>query len=628
MNERDKALGRLLLARNQVARETLHQAAAMTEARRAAGQQVEVVAVLVEMGALPTDAARAVWAEVAHVPPVPGGPPSGTFQRVQPALQPVQPTFPPQQYQPQPVQPTFPPPAQPTFPPPAQPTFPGRAATPPAGVPRRPGFPTGQRPAPMLSGEGDFSPVSTLSTMGEAPPQLPAGHDPLRSSRTMAAVPPSAQPIFPPPAHLPPPARLAAPQAAHPMAGLGGPPPGTFPPNTYLAAPGKATILDPPPATPSFGPGHPPNGANGSHLFASGGFPVNPAFGGASSGFGGGYSTAPVPLPPSEDLSAPFDAGGATLGLPPGHAAALAGSPAPLQSPGFASYPAPAAIGTPVAPAPAAVLGPEIPLGEAAAAPPSPSPDGKKKRGTSARLGPQGKKAKAAAAPARPGSNATLILGGAACVAFLIVAGVAFAVRGGQAPTGAPPAATSSAPPKPSTPVAGGETEEAPPEPSTAPVRPRPKPPAEQGQRSLGLQSTPIQAEKDDASQRWADELLAQASVLQDQEKYDEGLTTLDKFPEDMRAGEGYARVQKVRARLQLYASFKRRLDDALKEGPTSMNLKKLVARLEGGTLEEEVKQLPCVARFEEEARKVLGDAAYNEIAVKAVDLDDLEEKE
>ncbi len=592
MNERDKALGRLLLARNQVARETLHQAAATTEARRAAGQQVEVVAVLVEMGALQTDAARAVWAEVAHVPPVPGGPPSGTFQRLQA--------------------------------PPAQPTFPARAATPPHGVQQRPAFPTGQRPAPMLSGEGDFSPVSTLSTMGEAPPQLPMGHDPLRSSRTMAAVPPS---------HLPPPARVAAPQAPLPMAGLGAPPAGSFPPNMYLASPGRPTILDPSPATPtfgpppSFGPGHPPNGLNGSNLFASGGFgAVNPAFGGSSSGFGGGYSTAPVPLPPAEDLAAPFDAGGATLGLPPGHAAALAASPAPFPSPGFASYPAPAAIGTPVAPSPSpAVLGPEVPLGEAA----SPSPEGKKKRGTSARLGPQGKKTKAPAAPARPGSNTTLILGGAACVAFLLVAGVAFAVRGGQTPAGGAPSSTTTAPPQPALAPGGtSSTSEAEPEQTPSVEGPRKKPPAEQGQRSLGLQSTPIQAEKDDASHRWADEVLAAASILQDQEKYDDALAALDKFPEAMRTGEGFARVQRLRATVQLYAGFKRRLDDAIKEGPTSLNLKKLVARVEGNKLEEEVKHLPCVARFQEEARKVLGDDAYNDISMSALELDDIQDKE
>lgn len=598
MNERDKALGRLLLARNQVARETLLQAAATTDARRAAGQQVEVVAVLVEMGALPTDAARAVWAEVAHIPPVPGGPPSGTFQRIQPP----------------PAQPQFP--AQPQLP--AQPTFPARAATPHGGVPQRPSFPTGQRPAPMLSGEGDFSPVSTLSTMGEAPPQLPAGHDPLRSSRTMAAVPP---------AHLPPPARP----------GFGAPPPGSFPPNTFLAAPGKPTVLDPPPATPSFGPppsfgpGYPNGGANGSNLFASGGFgAVNPAFGGASSGFGGGYSTAPVPLPAAQDLAAPFDAGGATLGLPPGHAAALVAAPpahaaalAAAPPGGFASYPAPAEIGTPVAPAPTAALGPEVPLGEAA----SPSPDGKKKRGASARQ----KKPKPAPTPPRPGSNTTLILGGAACVAFLIVAGVAFALRGGQpAPTGGPSSSSSSSsspPPVPTAPAGGGATEEEP-EQTPSVEGPRKKPPAEQGQRSLGLQSTPIQAEKDDASHRWADEVLAAASILQDQEKYDEALAALDKFPEAMRAGEGFARVQRLRATIQLYAGFKRRLDEALKEGPTSVNLKKLVARVEGNKLEDEVRHLPCVQRFQEEARKVLGDDAYNDIAMSALELDTIEDKE
>ncbi|MCW8141445.1 MAG: hypothetical protein KIT58_21285, partial [Planctomycetota bacterium] len=114
MNDRDRALGRLLLQRNLCTREVLQQAGQTTLARRQAGQQVEILVVLVEMGVLETAVARQLWSEVA-----------------------------------------------------------GGAAVTPAPPPR---------PPRVEDASAEFSPVSTLSTMGEAPPAVPPGYSPLAAS--------------------------------------------------------------------------------------------------------------------------------------------------------------------------------------------------------------------------------------------------------------------------------------------------------------------------------------------------------------------------------------------------------------------------------------------------------------
>jgi hypothetical protein len=47
-----------------------------------------------------------------------------------------------------------------------------------------------------------------------------------------------------------------------------------------------------------------------------------------------------------------------------------------------------------------------------------------------------------------------------------------------------------------------------------------------------------------------------------------------------------------------------------------------MVARIEGGRLEDDLKQLPCVARFCDEARRLLGEETYNTIAMSSIDLE------
>ncbi|RMG13963.1 MAG: hypothetical protein D6731_11010, partial [Planctomycetota bacterium] len=70
LNERDRFIGRMLLERGYATRETLHRAAALTTQRRQqTGRDVELLAVLVEMGALERARASEVWQAAArHAP--------------------------------------------------------------------------------------------------------------------------------------------------------------------------------------------------------------------------------------------------------------------------------------------------------------------------------------------------------------------------------------------------------------------------------------------------------------------------------------------------------------------------------------------------------------------------------
>ncbi|MGE0713650.1 MAG: hypothetical protein AB7T09_37100, partial [Planctomycetota bacterium] len=71
LNDRDRNVARLLLQRGLVTPDAMRRGGELTVQRRQRGEQVDVLQVLVEMGALDRGAASQIWRELAAVPPPP-----------------------------------------------------------------------------------------------------------------------------------------------------------------------------------------------------------------------------------------------------------------------------------------------------------------------------------------------------------------------------------------------------------------------------------------------------------------------------------------------------------------------------------------------------------------------------
>ena len=59
---------------------------------------------------------------------------------------------------------------------------------------------------------------------------------------------------------------------------------------------------------------------------------------------------------------------------------------------------------------------------------------------------------------------------------------------------------------------------------------------------------------------------------------------------------------------------------------PAGGTLKTQIKKVEGGAINEDLRVLPCVKRFQVDARGLLGDSAYDKLAIEAAWLEDLED--
>lgn len=136
---------------------------------------------------------------------------------------------------------------------------------------------------------------------------------------------------------------------------------------------------------------------------------------------------------------------------------------------------------------------------------------------------------------------------------------------------------------------------------------------------------TPLsRAELEELSLQWAYHLLIPAWELRKAEEYDEAIRRLETFPPALRAGSGHAQVQEELGELARLRTFSRRLRSALEGGPASEDLRGLIRRIEGGRLEADLAALPAIERFKEDARRLLGPDAYDQLAVESMELPDV----
>jgi hypothetical protein len=123
------------------------------------------------------------------------------------------------------------------------------------------------------------------------------------------------------------------------------------------------------------------------------------------------------------------------------------------------------------------------------------------------------------------------------------------------------------------------------------------------------------------------DRLLGAASDLaHEAEKYDEAVRVLERFPAWLRDATISKDIDVKLATYSKFAGFRKRLEGALKKGAGDPSLRREILRVSRPNLAEELADLPCVARFKEDARSVLGDSAYDAIELEAADLDDFDD--
>ncbi len=333
----------------------------------------------------------------------------------------------------------------------------------------------------------------------------------------------------------------------------------------------------------------------------------------------------PLPQPPPllQPDSEPFDPTGAFdgLGAPPA-ADVLGFGPSPFEAPepfvppvspeaatvrgdlrSLGAGPPPASPVPPFAPPPSAAPPASPPPQQEpapAAAPVEKAGSGRARRPRSARLA----RKPVSERVGRPTSigRAPLIVGGAALVSVALFLGVGLVVASKD-----PPPRTASDRKSPGDPPRPAD--------DTPPTTPgeRPVPPP------LHREDPTLEAD------RVAENLLSKASDLAwEQEDYDQSIALLEGFPDHLRGAPVYAEVQRKLQDYRRYAGLRRELDEALAEGRSSGRLKMQIARIEGNKLQEELYRLPCVDRFREQARRLLGDVEYDRIALEATGFDEV----
>ncbi len=623
MTERDRQAGRLLLQRGLCSREVLQQAAAALEARLQVGQQVDLLVVLVEQQALAPDVARGLRAEVG------GGAPAGGPAQALAAFDPTarttllapgaaaRATGQRAAYAPADLEvdgaraPSLmasglaasgrgSPPASSFFA--AHASFAGPASGffPEAGGGARADVATFDAPLPPPDFSGDFGPAPDF---GPEPGAQPASIGPgPADAMALSWGPPPAPGQG---------AAFGAPPAFGPTPGFD-PGPGFGPTPGFDPGPGFGP-------GPAFGPG--PGLGPGPAFGPTPGFDPGPGFG-PTPGFDPGPGFGPGPaFGPGPGFGQPqgFDPGpgfGHAPQGPPGQSGFATGPSQPF-GPGAASVPPGAAPGGPGASAAAPID----------AAPPGRSTSGKLKAaslrsGQSTRVG-RPRAPGGAAADAKASPVLAIAAAGVAVLGIVVALVVAFG-RGGDPATD--PASDGPATQGAAT-TPGGDAA-----PTTAPTATPPGPqgdpkdPFVQAKLSPNPAKPADRAKLDELSEQYAEVLLIRAwDLAYEEQRFGDAVATLERFPLALQEGKGYQEVKAKLATYNRFAGFARKLEQALAEGPTSKELRRLVARAEGNRLEDDLRDLECVERFKERARRLLGDAVYDELAVSSIDLEDLQ---
>jgi hypothetical protein len=638
MTERDRAAGRLLLERGLTSSDALRRCAQTTQERRQRGEQIEVLQVLVEQGALDRNVASSLWRELQASGPAPRPAPSSDSARLAPpgaqapgAWSPGAPTL--------------------------RGDFSSPDATPTLGpgaiAQNMPGFPGGPPPGP---GTGSFNgpPLG-----GFGPP--PVGPPPMG--------PPGTAGFGPPPGY-----GSGSFNAPPPQPGFGngsfnspGGQPGFGPPPGY----GSGSFNAPPPQ-PGFGP--PPGYGSGSfNAPPQPGFGPPPGFGHPPppQGFNGGPGFGPAPgypqqLPPG---GAGYDPTAMTIRSPVGGLDAppvaetvrspegLAGDAEDLASTvkapsgrvggvdfqsdfdplgsGFGNGPPPSVAiapqsqaGFPVDPGPSAPPEPQAPP-EPATGPMAPKKSrtagaSSRRKKASGRERPVSGRVRAARAKREKTTSPAVYIGGGIGLLILLIVIVVAVASSGPDPEPAPsPDAT---PTSEDTPA--DTPREDPPvrpsaEPSRAPVASSEGPIPAKYLKEGSSAEAPVRAEDLEG------DLIAVGDHLVEQAEYQKAVTlarkALKEWPGWLKGTPAHDRYRLELERREKQLRFSKHLDSLVGK-PRSAEAAKMIGAIAGQHLHADLEDLPCVEKFKGEMMEVLGEDEYDAIFVQEFDPKELQD--
>ncbi|HBP21376.1 MAG TPA: hypothetical protein DEA08_26760 [Planctomycetes bacterium] len=233
-------------------------------------------------------------------------------------------------------------------------------------------------------------------------------------------------------------------------------------------------------------------------------------------------------------------------------------------------------------------------------------------------------------APATKQSKTGLYVGLGA-VGLLLVGGLAFTFLGGGGGGGEGDVAASPTPRESASPAPSASAD-----PSPAGPAPRPsssKAPAPQGDPLAKLFAKPkaplTNEAKEERAADAAEDPLSRAWDLADVGKFDEAVALLSnlrkRWPEWLEGTEPHGQVKAKLTEFRRKRALTRRLKEALAAGPTSPEIKRWVARIEGKRLPPELASLACVKEFQQKAENLMGLEAYRAIEMEQIDLGDLE---
>ena len=606
--------------------DALRRCAEATQERRQRGEQIEVLQVLVEQGALERGLASSLWRELQASGPAPRPAPSsesGRLGTLAPAPGPTGAWSP------------------------NAPTLRGDFASPDAtptlgpaaigqGMPGFPGSP------PQGYGNGSFNsppPGGGYGPPGGGPPATHGFGPPQGYGSGSFNAPP--QPGFGPP-------------QGYGSGSFNAPPqPGFGPPQGYgsgsFNAPAQPGFAPPQ----GFAPGQgfaPPPGAPGVN--GGPGFGPAPGYPGQLPPPGGGYDPSaqtvrsPVgglqPPPVADTVRSPVGGFGAGEDLA-STVKAPAGRPGPVDfqsdfdplGSGFGSGPTPSHVGVapqsqaafPVdlAPPPAAEFAPaaEPPAAEPPAKKPRSAGASSRRKKASGREAPVSGRVRAARAKREKRPSPAIYVGAGVALLLLLVLIVAVVAGSGSDPKPSPsPEAT---------PV------DVLPEPSAS-NDPPPPPKATPSRRPAGGAEGPIPAKylepgsSAEAPVRAEDlegDLVGRGDHMVQQGEYQEALTlakeALDKWPSWLEGTPAHERFKRELKRREKQLRFSQHLEALLKD-PKSPGVAKMIGAIAGQHLHPDLEDLPCVHKFKGDMMEKLGEDEYDAIFVQEFDPKELQD--
>ena len=460
---------------------------------------------------------------------------------------------------------------------------------------------------------------------GGAPASGPYGRPPPAASPPPAAPPPAAPPPVAGPA-LAPPGWSGAPVAGH------APPAQRFDPTGDLGgvrAPAPADVLGfGPPAGGGWGP---QPALQDAPTFVGDGAPVGWQPPGAGVPAGAGLA---LPMGPAAGLPLAGAAPPGAQSLVPAFGESAEWAKGAFQAPSNDGEAArPIRLGGPhsgppagpfaAAPAPVSPAGvlPGVQVGPGPAAS-GPAPDGSAAQ-TTAKSGarsPSGRALKrrpgrARAQPSRVARSSTALVAAGAGALVLVVAAAVAALSLGSGPpakgegaaasgAGEAAAAASAEPTGSQEPAGPGDA---------APAEGPPPPAAVAPPDEVDLEPEEALAQLIDRADRLAER----------DEQYAEAVALLEGCPADLSGLPGQAKLSERVEQYRRWLRFAQQLEDALRAGADSPQLRRWIQDVARGRLEPDLAELPCVERFRRQAEQLLGEEEYDRLTIDWADLED-----